>query len=146
MPIRPFRLSTDLRICAEILPPAFQYPENPSWNMQDDEAESLVGMLSGVARVWPVVRFFQLVFPSLRDYVRGYMWEEDRPVGVILLHRQGKTHTWEIVRVAVLPDYRRQGIGSRLVQASVDYMLDVRSFWKRKNRLGRWLRKTRGRR
>lgn len=124
MSMRSFRLSTDLRICAELLPSAFQYPENPSWNMQDDEAESLVGTLSGVAQVWPVVRFFQLVFPSLRDYVRGYMWEEDQPVGVILLHRQGKTHTWEIVRAAVLPDYRRQGIGRRLVQASVDYMRD----------------------
>jgi ribosomal protein S18 acetylase RimI-like enzyme len=124
MSTRPFRLSTDLRTCAEILPSAFQYPENPSWNMQDDEAESLVGTLSGVARVWPVVRFFQLVFPSLRDYVRGYMWEEDQPVGVILLHRQGKTRTWEIVRAAVLPEYRRQGIGRRLVQASVDYMRD----------------------
>jgi ribosomal protein S18 acetylase RimI-like enzyme len=122
MSLRPFRLSTDLRICAEILPLAFQYPENPSWNMQDDEAESMVGMLSGVARVWPVIRFFQFVFPSLRDYVRGYMWEEGQPVGVILLHRQGKTPVWEIVRAAVLPDYRRQGIGRRLVQASVDYM------------------------
>ena len=91
--------------------------------MQDDEAASLVGMLSSVARIWPVIRFFQFVLPSLRDYVRGYIWEEEgQPVGVVLLHRQGTTHTWEIVRAAVLPDYRRQGIGRQLVQAGIDYV------------------------
>jgi ribosomal protein S18 acetylase RimI-like enzyme len=91
--------------------------------MQYDEAENLVGMLSSVARIWPVIRFFQFVLPSLRDYVRGYIWEEeDQPVGVVLLHRQGTTHTWEIVRAAVLPDYRRQGIGRQLIQTSINYM------------------------
>jgi GNAT superfamily N-acetyltransferase len=123
MPIRPFKLSTDLRICTEILPTAFQYPENPSWNMQDDEAENLVGLLSGVARIWPVVRLAQIVFPMLRDYVRGFMWEEDdQPAGAILLNRQGTTNTWEIVRVAVLPEHRRKGIGRQLVETSIDYI------------------------
>jgi GNAT superfamily N-acetyltransferase len=91
--------------------------------MQDDEAESLVGMLSGLARIWPVIGFIQFVVPSLRDYVRGYVWEDEgQPVGVVLLHRQGRTHTWEIVRAAVMPDHRRQGIGRQLVQASINYV------------------------
>jgi ribosomal protein S18 acetylase RimI-like enzyme len=121
MGLRPFRLSTDLRVCADILPQAFRYPDNPAWDMQLDEEEGLVDLLGSLAGVWPVVKLAQTVFPSLRDYVRGYVWEEGgQPVGVVLLHRYGRTGTWEIARVAVLPAYRRRGIGRALVQAGLD--------------------------
>lgn len=45
-PLRPFRLSTDLRVCVDVLPRAFRYPENPAWDMQPDEAQELVEMLA----------------------------------------------------------------------------------------------------
>jgi ribosomal protein S18 acetylase RimI-like enzyme len=124
-PLRPFKLSTDLRLCAEMLPAAFQYPENPAWSIQPDEEEGLVDMLNRLARIWPLIRFLQFIFPSLRDYVRGYVWEEaGQPIGIILLHRRGRTDTWHIARAAVLPGYRRQGIGRSLVQAGLDYIRD----------------------
>lgn len=122
-PLRPFRLSSDLRTCAKILPAAFQYPENPTWSIQPDEEEGLVDMLNRLARIWPLVRFFQFVFPTLRDYVRGYVWEEaGQPIGIVLLHRRGKTDIWHIARAAVLPDYRQRGIGRSLVQTGLDYI------------------------
>jgi ribosomal protein S18 acetylase RimI-like enzyme len=121
MALRPFRLSTDLRACAKVLPLAFQYPDNPSWSMQADEEEGLVGMLTSVARIWPVVKFIQFVFPALSDYVRGFVWEEkEQMIGMILLHRCGRTDSWEIARVAVLPNHRQRGIGRSLVEASLN--------------------------
>jgi ribosomal protein S18 acetylase RimI-like enzyme len=121
MPLRPFRVSTDFVTCAEIIPRAFRYPENPSWDMQDDDLEYLIGMFANLARIWPLIKLAQAVIPMLRDYIQGYVWEEKgQPVGIILLRREEKTITWTIEVVAVLPDYRRQGIGRRLVEAGLD--------------------------
>ncbi len=122
MPLRPFKLPGDLSMMVDVLPKMFQYPENEAWNVQEDEVESMVDMVSGVRRMWLLIRMLQLVVPTLRDVMRGYVWDEDgQPVGLTNVIREGMTDQWMIGNVGVLPAYRRRGIARRLVQAAVDY-------------------------
>lgn len=123
MPLRTFRFPADLPIAAERIPLAFQYPESETWGMQYDEKELLIDMLNNLERLWPLIWLVQLVSPALRDLIRGYVWEEDeQPVGMVKFHRWGATNTWYITTVAVLPSYRRRGIGRKLVQVALDYI------------------------
>ncbi|MBN2304857.1 MAG: GNAT family N-acetyltransferase [Anaerolineae bacterium] len=122
MALRPFKLPTDIDIMLDLIPRTFNYPENPEWNVQDDEMESMIDSMRGARRLWPVIRLVQLVAPPMRDIMRGYVWEEDdQPVGLTNVLRQGATDLWYIGNVSVLPEYRRRGIARKLVQASVDY-------------------------
>jgi ribosomal protein S18 acetylase RimI-like enzyme len=121
MTLRPFRLPSDLKALAEIIPPAFQYPENDAWSMQPEEAESFVETLNGFRRIWPLLLVAGMLSPELRDAFRGFVWEEDgRLVGSANVLRQGATDRWYIANVAVLPEYRRRGIARRLVEACMD--------------------------
>jgi ribosomal protein S18 acetylase RimI-like enzyme len=122
MPLRPFKLPADLDVLVELLPPSFQYPENETWSIRQDEIEGMVDSLRGIRRIWPVVRLLQALHPPLRDALRGFIWEEDgQPVGLANVLRLGHTDRWLIGNVGVLPDYRRRGIARQLVQACVDY-------------------------
>jgi ribosomal protein S18 acetylase RimI-like enzyme len=105
----------------ELLLQAFHYPENETWSVQADEKESLVDMLRSLRRLWPLIRLIQLISPSLRDVLLGYVWEEDeRMAGMVSYQRLGATDTWYITNVAVLPDYRRRGMARKLVQNALD--------------------------
>ncbi len=119
MPIRPFKLPEDIAVLAEVLPPAFQYPENAGWSIQADEMESMADLLHGVRRLWPLLRLARIVVPSLRDAMHGFIWEEEGPAGVINVLRKGASNTWLIGNVAVLPEYRRRGIARQLVEAGI---------------------------
>ncbi len=122
MSLRPFSLPADISLMVDLIPPSFQYPENPEWNLQADEAEGMVDSMKGIRRVWPVIRLVQLVSPPMRDVLRGYVWEEDgKPVGLTNVLRIGSTQSWMIANVSVLPEYRRRGIARKLVAASMDY-------------------------
>lgn len=122
MPLRPFKLPDDLPVLAEVIPPSFQYPENEAWSIQADEAESMVDSFNGLRKIWPVIRVLQVMWPPLRDVLRGFIWEEDgRAVGVTNIVRTGATDQWLIGNVSVLPDYRRRGIARELVHACVEY-------------------------
>jgi ribosomal protein S18 acetylase RimI-like enzyme len=121
--LREFRLSTDLGISARLIPEVFQYPENDSWSIQTDEKEQVADKLNNSARVWLLLRLLQLLSPTLRDAVRGYIWEEKRqPVGLVYFQRKGLTDAWYIALVGVLPGYRRQGIGYKLTQAALEFI------------------------
>ena len=61
----------------EMIVDSFQYPENPAWSVQTDEAEQLVDGMRNVARIWPLIRVIQLFSPPMRDLLQGYLWEED---------------------------------------------------------------------
>ncbi len=125
MPMRPFKLPGDLDILIDIIPRSFKYPENEAWSLQADEVESIVDQVRGIRRIWPIFRVLQLVNPSLRDLLRGYVWEEDGlPVGLVNVVRKGNTNQWEIGNVSVLPEYRRRGIARKLVEAAVGYTRD----------------------
>ena len=122
MPSRPFELPADLDVLIDLVPRCFQYPENPDWGVQEDEAESLVDGLRGVKRIWWLVRVMGVFWPPLRDILRGFVWEEHgKAVGLVNVMRTGATDRWTIGNVAVLPEYRRRGIARQLVQAAVDY-------------------------
>jgi GNAT superfamily N-acetyltransferase len=121
MPLRAFKLPNDFTVLIELIPPAFQYPDNPEWNVQADEMESLVEAFTGFKKLWPLMRVVQLFSPPLRDILLGYIWEEDgKAVGLSNVMRQGATDRWYIGNVAVLPDYRGRGLARKLVQACVD--------------------------
>ncbi|MBN1680797.1 MAG: GNAT family N-acetyltransferase [Anaerolineae bacterium] len=122
MAMRAFKLPQDLTALIELIPPTFQYPENPEWSVQEDEVENWVDGFSGARRIWPLIRLAQLVSPPLRDMMRGYVWEEDgKPVALVNVMRQGNTDRWYIGNVSVLPDYRRRGIARQLAEKSVEY-------------------------
>jgi ribosomal protein S18 acetylase RimI-like enzyme len=123
MPIRAIALPRDLTILSGMVIETFQYPENPEWSVQDDQQEKLVEGIAGLRRMWPLIRAIQTVSPSLRDILRGRVWEEGgSPVGVVMFQRNGKTNDWYINTVGVLPGYRRRGIARKLIVASLDDM------------------------
>ncbi len=122
MPTRPFELPHDFDVLINLVPRCFQYPENPDWSVQKDEAESMVDSIRGIKRIWWLVRVMGTFWAPLRDVLRGFVWEENgQAVGLVNLMRMGATNRWMIGNVAVLPAYRRRGIARKLVQAAIDY-------------------------
>lgn len=66
MTLRPFRLPSDLKALAEIIPPAFQYPENDAWSMRLEEIESFVDAINGIRRIWSLFLIVAMLSPALR--------------------------------------------------------------------------------
>ena len=121
MPIRPLQLPQDLAVLVDVIPQAFQYPENPGWSLRADEMEDLVRSIRSIRRLWPIVRSLQAVSPPLRDLFRGQVSEEDGQLaGAVLTQRHGTTDHWEVGLVAVLPGFRRRGIARRLLTRSLE--------------------------
>lgn len=121
MTLRPFTMPTDLDTLANLLPPSFQYPDNPEWNLDDEELAGEVEQLQRIKKSWFIFRALMLVVPPLRDAMHGFIYEADgQAVGCINVARQGASDTWIIGNVAVLPEYRRRGIARQLVEAALD--------------------------
>ncbi len=121
MTLRPFKLPGDLQIMAELLPPTFHYPENPDWSVHPDEFESLLDMVDGLRRFWPLIWLVQRLSPASRDAFRGLIWEESgKPVGMLIYQRRGTTGTWYISNVGVLPEHRRKRIAQRLASECLE--------------------------
>jgi ribosomal protein S18 acetylase RimI-like enzyme len=121
MPIRPLRLPQDLLPAADMLMKTFQYPDHPEWGIESDEQEQLVGMIRRMRKIWPVVHLVQVFSPALRDFTRGFVWEEGEAiVGMTMAQREGTTSMWYIGTVGVLPEFRGRGIARQLVQATLD--------------------------
>jgi ribosomal protein S18 acetylase RimI-like enzyme len=121
MSLRLIKLPADFMALSEVVTESFQYPENEDWSLQTDEKDELVAAMRNLRRIWPLIRLIQAVSPTLRDLVRGYVWEEDgRMVGTTIVQRRGATDVWIVGTVGVLPVYRRRGIARKLVQAALD--------------------------
>lgn len=121
MSLRPFKFPGDAQLMIDIIPKAFQYPENAAWSVQDDEIEGMEDMMKSIRRLWPLFRTLQLFVPPLRDALHGFVWEEKGiPAGLSNVSRQGGANTWIVGNVAVIPEYRRQGIARKLVAACMD--------------------------
>jgi ribosomal protein S18 acetylase RimI-like enzyme len=134
MTLRLIKLPADFTPLTELVTASFQYPENDSWSLQTDEKEQLVDGMNNLRRIWPLIRLIQTLSPTLRDLIRGYVWEEDgRMAGTSIVQRRGSTDTWIIGTVGVLPAYRRRGIARKLVQAALDL---IRSHGGKKVMLG----------
>jgi ribosomal protein S18 acetylase RimI-like enzyme len=71
--------------------------------------------------------FGSVLGPRFSDFfggvVPGFVWEEaGRIVGTLSLLAARKTGKFLVANVAIHPDYRRRGIATRLMIASMDYM------------------------
>lgn len=121
MTIRPFVLPTDLDTMNALVMEGFEYPENPDWSVRADDKESMLDQVSGVKRMWPLLRMLQLAFPTFRDIMHGFIAEQDgQPVGLINFMRQRNAPEWLIANVTVLPAQRRKGLARKLVQATLE--------------------------
>lgn len=122
MTIRCLELPSELDLLMDMAMESFQYPENPEWSIQADEKETISSQLSVVRRLWPALRVVMVLYPSFRDQLLGYVWEEDGgPAGIVMYQPNAVLggSTWIVSTVAVLPSYRRRGIGRRLVEAAL---------------------------
>lgn len=79
--------------------------------------------LHALNRMRPLVWLLSRTSPIFRDLFSGFVWEEDgRIIGNTTISRvNGASSNWVISNVAVLPNYRRRGIGHELVNAALDY-------------------------
>lgn len=123
MVMRKLTLPQDLKELAPMLTDSFQYPENPEWSVQEDELDAFVVSFENISRPWWLIRIGQLLFPSMRDFLPGFVWEEDgRIAGVVLLQQRGTSSNWVIGTVATRPEYRRRGIARKMVEAGIHFI------------------------
>jgi ribosomal protein S18 acetylase RimI-like enzyme len=121
MTIRPFVLPQDINLMNTLVMEGFQYPENPSWNAQEDELQGMVDRVNAAKQLWPLLRIVRIFVPLFRDILCGFIdEEEDKSVGLINHMRQRNAPEWYIGNVTVLPAYRRRGIARKLVQVTLD--------------------------
>jgi len=53
--------------------------------------------------------------------IRGYVWEDDGAVvGIATAQKIDSTQTWLIGAVGLLPEYRGQGLVSKMLRATLD--------------------------
>lgn len=123
MSIRKLKFPADFDTFYELITRAFQYPENPQWNADQDQIAGLQDTVQTMRRIWPLFRLIRWTSPALRDALLGYIWEEQgHPVGMVSLSRRGSTDSWLIGDLAVLPEYRRRGIARQLVEKAVAHI------------------------
>lgn len=99
----------------------FEYPDHPEWSIQADEKEGMLDRVKGMKRMWPIMQILRLFSPILRDAMRGFIAEEDgKTIGLMNYMRNNKEPEWFLANAAVLPAYRRRGIGRKLLAAIQD--------------------------
>jgi ribosomal protein S18 acetylase RimI-like enzyme len=117
MSSRTFAIPKDIDTMLDVWKLAAHYPDHPEWDMQDEEQEAALDTLRTVKKLWPLIRVLLLISPTMKDMLHGYVWEENGgAVGTANIGRRGKSDTWLVSNVAVLPDHRRKGIARRLVE------------------------------
>jgi ribosomal protein S18 acetylase RimI-like enzyme len=125
MPLRRVKFPQDWAQFGQVIADSFQYPENDEWGVQADERDQFIGMSRNLRRLWPLIRIFQLLSPSLKDIIDGVVWEKDsRLVGTTFIQRLGQTSTWYVMGVGVLPEFRRQGMARQLMRGAIDLILE----------------------
>lgn len=119
MSYRVIKLPQDFDLIERMVINSFHYPENPEWNIQDDQLQSIQESIASYKKLWPLMDFFGTFSYQIRNALRGFIWEEDgQPAGLIM--NQSRTREeWEIGTLGVLPEFRRRGIARRLLQLSI---------------------------
>jgi len=115
MPIRPFSLPSDFRILEQLTPQAYQYPEETGWvtrGVQEQEIKNIVDLLRAAKRLWPLIVLGQTLLPRLRNFLRGFIWEQDGKPVRLVASGEGANRTQWIANPAVLPAYLRRGIAN----------------------------------
>ena len=67
MSIRPLKLPEDLDNLYTLIIEAFQYPENPEWNIDSDEVDGIKDTVKTIKRTWPLYRMINWMTPALLD-------------------------------------------------------------------------------
>ncbi len=118
--LRPFRPASDLRPVAELIETCFA-------DTLDADGRRYVRQLRYIADNPSLLRWRGASGQRGPVPEAGFVWEEDgKLVGNASLvpFRAGKTRRYLIANVAVLPAYRRRGIGKALTQACIHYALE----------------------
>lgn len=127
MTLRPIQLPNDLDVLEHVAYESFHYPENPNWDVQEDERENIRSEVDAFRRIWPMVRFVSLFYPRVRDILGGYIWEEgNEAAGMVLIEPSAIMGgpAWVVGTLGVLPAYRRRGIARQLVNAGIKMARD----------------------
>lgn len=120
MQIREIKLPEDFDLMQEIITKSFHYPENPDWNIEEDELEGFVDTINSLKKIWPIMNFVGLFSKTIKHLLMGYIAEVDgNPAGLFMCQRRGSTDKWYIATVGVLPEFRRKGIARKLVESGV---------------------------
>jgi GNAT superfamily N-acetyltransferase len=121
MNMRPFRLPGDLDVLPNLAGRAFQYPENPEWNVDPDEQQGFEDTMRTTRRMYPLIRLLQPFSPLMRDLLCGVVCEEDgKPAGICWYVHLGSMPSWNINVIAVLPEYRGRGFARQMLETSID--------------------------
>ncbi len=118
--LRPFRPGSDLRPVAELIETCFA-------DTLDADGRRYVRQLRYIADNPSLLRWGGGRGQRGPVPEAGFVWEEDgKLVGnaSLVLFRAGNTRRYLIANVAVLPAYRRRGIGKALTQACINYALE----------------------
>jgi len=123
MTTRELQLPLDFSLFTDFLFETLTYPENESWNVQPDEAETLADAARSFRRFWPIFRIMQKLNPGMGEFLGGYVWEEDGlPAGMVNYQRMARTDRWYITNVSVLPAFRRRGVARKLVEKAIAHI------------------------
>lgn len=112
--LRRVRLRQDLGAIADLIEIAF----GPT---MDAGGRSAVREMRALSRAGPLLWLLAVLDRNIRAMSRGYVWiEEGRLVGNVSIYDAGYDNIWVIANVAVHPDFRRRGIATDLMDATLD--------------------------
>lgn len=116
--LRPVNLRTDLGPLADLLEIAFA-------SSMDGGGRSAIREMRSLSRMSVGLNVLQNISEVAQGMSLGYVWVQDsRLIGNVSVYPASApgdlAKAWIIANVAVHPDYRRQGIALRLMQASLE--------------------------
>ena len=115
--LRPLHPVRDLGAVADLLERVFSRDLDANGRQMIREARMM-------SRTGPLMYLLAPLSGGGVGFSPGYVWEEDgQIVGNVTMIRSGKRPGfWQVANVAVDHDHRRQGIASRMMEESIDYI------------------------
>ena len=106
----------DLEAVADLLELAFAEELDAAGRQMIREARAL-------SRTGPLLFLLSNLSSTSVGWCPAYVWEEDGKIigNITLLRPTRHSNEWQIVNVAVHPDYRRRGIATELVKLAIEH-------------------------
>jgi ribosomal protein S18 acetylase RimI-like enzyme len=113
--LRRFDMRRDLRQLADLIDLAFE-------SEIEAARSSIVAEMRRLSQAGPLLWLLDASYATLSPLMGGFVWMADgRLVGNVTLSAEsGQRGLWTITNVAVLPGFRRHGIGRQLMEAALD--------------------------